>query len=79
MPQSLHHCWWFQPSQSLYISVLWKLLAVKISVKQQMELKKWSRHALLSNWDTPQKCHFTLEFCMLNFLIAGCPCEYTCT
>jgi hypothetical protein len=26
------------------------------------------------SWDTPQKCHFTLGFCMLNFLIAGCPC-----
>ena len=23
--------------------------------------------------DTPQKCHFTLEFCKLNFSIAGCP------
>jgi hypothetical protein len=23
--------------------------------------------------DTPQKCHFTLEFCILNFSIAGCP------
>jgi hypothetical protein len=27
-------------SHYIYISVLWKLLAVKISVKQQMELKK---------------------------------------
>jgi hypothetical protein len=26
-------------------------------------------------WDTPQKCHFTLRFCMLHFLIAGCPCQ----
>jgi hypothetical protein len=24
-------------------------------------------------WDTPQKCHFTLGFCMLTFSIAGCP------
>jgi hypothetical protein len=23
--------------------------------------------------DTPQKCHFTLGFCMLNVSIAGCP------
>jgi hypothetical protein len=23
--------------------------------------------------DTPQKCHFTLGFCTLTFLIAGCP------
>jgi hypothetical protein len=36
--------------------------------------------------DTPQKCHFTLEFSILNFSIAGCPSEavqcavlYICT
>jgi hypothetical protein len=29
-------------------------------------------------WDTPQKCHFTLGFCILNFSIAGCPCA-TCS
>jgi hypothetical protein len=23
--------------------------------------------------DTPQKCHFTLGFCMLNFSVEGCP------
>jgi hypothetical protein len=23
--------------------------------------------------DTPQKCRFTLGFCMLNFSIVGCP------
>jgi hypothetical protein len=28
---------------------------------------------MLSYRDTPQKCHFTLGFCMLIFSIPGCP------
>jgi hypothetical protein len=29
-----------------------------------------------SQGDTPQKCHFTLGFCILNVSIAGCPQEH---
>ncbi len=36
------------------------------------------RHGDASIWDTPQKCHFTLGFYMLNFLIVGCPWGATC-
>jgi hypothetical protein len=35
-------------------------------------LAGWCRAVAAGDWDTPQKCHFTLGFCMLNFLIAGC-------
>jgi hypothetical protein len=28
---------------------------------------------LFCTWDTSQKCHFTLGFCILNFSIVGCP------
>jgi hypothetical protein len=33
------------------------------------------RRAVMHGLDTPQKCHFTLGFCMLNFSIVGSPWE----
>jgi hypothetical protein len=29
--------------------------------------------SIMQSRDTPQKCHFTLGFCMLKFSIVGCP------
>ena len=29
-------------------------------------------------WETPQKCHFTLGFCMLNFSIVPGVCRQEC-